>query len=148
MRSSRTRLGIGTALTVLWLSSCTGPPVEVPSSSSLVPPVTFARYFFSGSGIRGVLEVSQMPPSICYSTQSNPIRPISIIRWSDKMVGPSPGVESYAEVSYAPRTNDFCDRKARPALVAAMIANPSEHVVRWRPSDGSPIAVSPLTPVG
>lgn len=72
----------------------------------------------------GVFEVSSSPLSICYSTQSFPDRPISIL------ARPSSGVLAQAEVSYAPRNNDFCDRRVSPNLAAALIADPSGYQVR------------------
>lgn len=142
MRTDGTRWGIASALFLsLVLSACTGPPAAVPSSSTPSPSTTFARYFFSASGIRGVLEVSSSPPSICYSTQSYPARPIDIIP------GPSSFVFAHAEVSYAPRNNDFCDRTVRPAVVAALLAHPSAYQVRWRPRSGGPTAFSSFTTV-
>jgi hypothetical protein len=132
MRTGRARWGVASALVLSSaLSACTGPPAN--------PSITFARYFFSASGIRGVLEVSSSPTSICYSTQSYPTRPISIIP------GPSSGVLADAEVSYAPRDNDFCDKTVRPALAAALLADPSGYQVRWRPRPGGPTELSSFT---
>ena len=140
MRTRRTIWGIGPALALsVMLSACTGRPAVVPSSSASSPSITFARYFFSASGIRGVLEVSSSPPSICYSTQSFPARPISIIP------GPSSGVFAHAEVSYVPVNGDFCDRAVRPALAAALLAEPSGYQVSWRPRPAGPTAFSSFT---
>jgi hypothetical protein len=139
MRTGRRRWGVASALVLSSaLSACTGPPAAVPSSSSN-PSITFARYFFSASGIRGVLEVSSSPTTICYSTQSYPPRPISIIPV------PSSEVLAHAEVSYAPRENDFCDKTVRPAFAAALLADPSGYQVRWRPRPGGPTALSLFT---
>jgi hypothetical protein len=114
-----------------------GAPVEPKRSSSST--VTIARYFFSASGLRGVLEVGSSPPSICYSTQSYPARPISIIS------EPSSGVPAHVEVSYAPRNNDFCDSTVRPALAAGLLADPSAYLVRWRPRHDGPTMLSSFT---
>jgi hypothetical protein len=114
-----------------------GAPVEPKRSSSST--VTIARYFFSAPGLRGVLEVGSSPPSICYSTQSYPARPISIIS------EPSSGVPAHVEVSYAPRNNDFCDSTVRPALAAGLLADPSAYQVRWRPRHGGPTMLSSFT---
>jgi hypothetical protein len=114
-----------------------GAAVEPKRSSSST--VTFARYFFSASGLGGVLEVGSSPPSICYSTQSYPARPISIIS------EPSSGVPAHVEVSYAPRDNDFCDSTVRPALAAGLLADPSAYQVRWRPRHGGPTMLSSFT---
>lgn len=100
------------------------------------PSITINRYFFSASGIGGVLEVSSSPPSICYSTQSYPARPIEIVP------GPSSTAIAHAEVSYAPRNNDFCDRTVSLTLAADLLANPSGYQVRWHPLPGGPTAFS------
>lgn len=140
MRTRGARWGVASALFLSsMLSACTGPPEAVPSSSTPSPSITFARYFFSASGIGGVLEVSSSPPSICYSTQSNPARPIDIIP------GPSSTGRADAEVSYAPRKNDFCDRAVRPTLAADLLADPSGYQVRWAPLRGGPKAISSFT---
>lgn len=140
MRTGGTRLKIASALLLfLMLSACTGTPVAVPTSSTSSPSVTFARYFFSASGIRGVLELSSSPPSICYSTQSYPARPIDIIP------GPSSVTLPHAEVSYVPRNNDFCDRTVSRTLAADLLADPSGYQVRWRPRPGGPTAFSSFT---
>jgi hypothetical protein len=140
VRTRGTPWGIGAALTLsVILSACTGSHEAVPSSSPSRPSITFARYFFSASGIGGVLEVSSSPPSICYWTQSYPARPISIIPT------PSSGVLARAEVSYVPRHSDFCDRTVRPALAGALLAEPSGYQVRWRPRPGGSTAFSSFT---
>jgi hypothetical protein len=141
MRTGRTPLAVASLFVLsMTLSACTGSPgssVVVSSNATASPSVTFARYFFSASGIAGVLEVSSSPPSICYSTQSNPPRPISIVP------GPAYAViVAHAEVSYAPRNNDFCDRTAKLALVTGLLADPSVYHVRWRPHPGSPTTFS------
>jgi hypothetical protein len=141
VRTGATRWAIASALFVpTMLFACTGPHVAVPTRSTSSPSVTFARYFFLASGIEGVLEVSSAPPSICYSTQSYPARPIAIIR------EPSPDLLAHAEVSYAPHNNDFCDRAVQVALAAALVADPSGYQVRWRPRPGGPTAFSSLIP--
>jgi hypothetical protein len=147
MRIGTARWEIASALVLFsMLFGCTGPPDATPSDSTSSQSVTFARYFFSALGTQGVLEVSSSPPSICYSTQSSPARPISIV--PSGVMGPSPGVVNQAEVSYVPRTNDFCDRDVDPALAAALITHPSGYQVRWRPGPGAPTASSSFTPVG
>jgi hypothetical protein len=135
-----TRWGIGAAVIVAALVACTGAPPAPPSSPTRAPD-PFARYLFSAPKMVGVLEVSQSPPSVCYSTQSSPARPISIIL-SRPVSGPPPGVP--AGVSYTPRRNEFCDRAVEPDLAAALIAEPSLYVIRWRPEDGAPAISSPL----
>ena len=147
------RSGRGGSLIVIALGlvalvpACTGERADLPSTSAPTGSITFARYFFSASGIRGVLEVDSSPPSICYSTQSSPARPIDIIPGPVFVSGPSPGVSADAEVSYAPRDNDFCDRTVSPDLAAALIADPSAFHVRWRPIPGGPTASSSFTSV-
>lgn len=141
----KTHRGIGTvvAMSLLALVSCTGPEVHSKRPSSNAP---FARYFFSASGIQGVLEVSKSPPSVCYSTQSQPARPISIVPESLGLADRSPRVESGATASFAPKDNDFCGTVS-PALAAGLLANSSGYLVRWRPSPDGPTASSSITPV-
>jgi hypothetical protein len=134
-----TRWGIGTAVIGSVLAACTSLQ-PAPSSSPIQEPDPFARYFFSASEMVGVLEVSQSPPSICYSTQSSPARPISIIP-SRFVSGPPPGAPT---VSYTPRGNDFCARTVDPALAEALIFDPSGYLIRWRPEDGAPAVSSCL----
>lgn len=135
-----------------WCESEDSILVRIEGDDALIDPLTrdigirngsdpFARYFFSASEIVGVLEVSQSPPSICYSTQSSPARPISIIL-SRPVSGPPPGAP--AGVSYAPSGNDFCDRTVDPALAEALIVDPSAYLISWRPEDGHPAVSSSL----
>jgi hypothetical protein len=140
MPARGTRLGVGTAVIVVALAACTGAH-PAPSSRPTPAPAPFARYFFAASKMVGVLEVSQSPPSICYSTQSSPARPISITP-SRFASGPPPGVP--VGTSYTPRRNDFCDRTVDPDLAAALIAQPSLYVIRWRPEAGASAVSSPL----
>jgi hypothetical protein len=136
----RTGWGIGTVVVALSvIVACTGAPTP-PSPSQT--PASFARYFFSASRVVGVLEVSQSPPSICYSTQSSPARPISIIP-ARFVSEPPPGAP--AGVSYAPRGNDFCDRTVEFALVEALIADSSGYLIRWRPEAGASAVSSSLS---
>jgi len=145
MRAPRTRWGLGTvvAVSLSAVVACTGPVAPSRSPSS---PASFARYFFSASGIQGVLEVSQSPPSICYSTQSNPALPISIVPASLGLDAPSPGAVSGAAASFAPKDNGFCGM-VTPALAEGLIANPPGYLVRWHPSPDGPTASSSFTPV-
>lgn len=137
MRSGRLIPGILSIFVMLsMLSACTAGPADIDSDSSPGSPVTFARYFFSASGIAGVLEVSSSPASICYSTQSYPARPISFTRGSS-----GGGSEGRVEVSYTPDNNGFCD-KTEPALAAALLSDPSGYQIRWRPRPGDPIEFS------
>lgn len=139
MSVRRNTLGIGAAAIVSLLAACTGLH-PAPPSPSIQESDPFARYFFSASEMVGVLEVSQSPPSICYSTQSSPARPISIIP-SRFVSGPPPGMPT---VSYTPRGNDFCDTTVDPALADALILDPSGYLIRWRPEAGAPAVSSSL----
>lgn len=133
MRAQRARWRIGTSfILVIALAACSRTPTET----------SFARYAFEAPGARGVLEVTKSPPSLCYSTQSNPARPISIIdRDSLLAVPPYPGVTFPPAASFAPRENDFCGT-VTPELAADLLAEPSGYLVRWRPLAGEPIAES------
>ena len=133
-----TRSWISAIVMVSVLAACTGPH-QAPRSGPNRESDPFARYFFSASGMVGVLEVSQSPPSICYSTQSSPARPISIIP-SRFVSGPPRGTS----VTYAPRGNDFCDKTVEPALAEALILDPAGYSIRWRPEGGAPAASSSL----
>jgi hypothetical protein len=133
MRARRARWRIGTSFILLIaLAACSRTPTET----------SFARYSFEAREARGVLEVTKSPPSICYSTQSNPARPITIIvRDSLLVVGPYPGVTIPPAASFAPRENDFCGTVS-PDLAAGLLAEPSGYLVRWHPLAGEPIAES------
>jgi hypothetical protein len=125
-------------LGALLLASCThGADTNTLESRSFATPVpseNVARYFFSASHVRGVLEVRAEPPSICYSTQTFPSRPIAI----------NAAINGHEEASYAPDSaGDFCDRKASPALTADLVANPSAYVIEWHPT-GHAVFYSPL----
>jgi hypothetical protein len=131
------RSGVGAALIVSVLAACTAAPQPTPPDPE---PDLFARYFFSASGMVGVLEVRRSPPSICYSTQSSPSRPISIIP-NGLVSAPQPEAPI---VSYTPRRGDFCDMTVDAALAEALILDSSGYLVRWRPDDGSPTVSSTL----
>jgi hypothetical protein len=137
MPAREARSGIGSAAVLVGvIAACTAPQPAPP----IPQPDPFARYLFSASGMDGVLEVGRSPPSICYSTQSSPSRPISIVP-SMSVSGPPPGPPT---VSYTSRGNDFCDLAVDPALAEALILDPSRYLIRWRPEDGSPAFSSPL----
>ena len=135
MRAQRGGRPIGTSFILLVaLAACTPTPTET----------SFARYHFDAPQSRGVLEVTKSPPSLCYSTQSNPARPISIIdRDSLLAVPPYPGMTFPPAASFAPKENDFCGT-VKPELAADLLAEPSGFLVRWRPLAGEPIAESSL----
>lgn len=128
MRAQRARWRIGTSFIVLIALACSRTPTET----------SFARYSFEAPEARGVLEVTKSPPTICYSTQSNPARPISIVQGS---LAESPTV-----ASFAPGENDFCGT-ITPKLAAGLLAEPSEYSVRWSPLAGEPIADSSFIPI-
>lgn len=113
------------------LSACTGSPSLPVRDPMPEPPITSARYVFSASGVRGVLDVSSSPPSICYSTQSDPARPI-------KIQALPAGAIAHVEESYSPRTDNFCDGTVTSALATDLLADPSGYQVVWSPRpDGS-----------
>ena len=132
--------GVASASQLLDMAATASTPSasSSPRLSGGTPILRFNRYFFAASGVRGVLEVSSSPPSICYSTQSYPARPISII-------AEPPYSLSRTEVSYAPSSGSFCDRTVHPALVTDLLAHPSAYRVRWRPRPGAITAYSSLT---
>jgi hypothetical protein len=133
MRAQKARWRIGTSsILLIALAACSRTPTET----------SFARYSFEAPEARGVLEVTKSPPSLCYSTQSNPARPISIFdRDSLQELGPYPGVTIAPAASFDPRENDFCGT-VTPELAADLLAAPSGFLVRWRPLAGEPIAES------
>jgi hypothetical protein len=123
------RSRVGTSVILLAaLAACSPTPTET----------SFARYYFEAPEARGVLEVTESPPSICYSTQSNPARPISIVRGS---LAASPTV-----ASFVPRVNDFCGT-VTPNLAAELLADPSRYSVRWSPLAGERMTVSSFVSV-
>lgn len=129
MPARRARWGVGMSTILLAaLSACSPTPMQA----------SFARYYFQAPEARGVLEVTASPPSICYSTQSSPARPISIVR--------SSLAESPTAASFAPAVNDFCSM-VTPNLAAGLLAEPSVYSVRWRPLSGEAIAVSSFVPI-
>lgn len=129
MPAQRARWGMGRSTVLLAaLAACSPTPTQA----------SFARYYFEAPEARGVLEVTESPPSICYSTQSYPARPISIVRGSL--------AESPTAASFAPRVNDFCS-VVTPNLAAGLLAEPSEYSVRWRPLAGETTAVSSFVPI-
>lgn len=122
-------MGIGRSTILLAaLAACSPMPTQV----------SFARYYFEAPEARGVLEVTESPPSICYSTQSYPARPISIVR--------GPLAESPTAASFAPRVNDFCSM-VNSNLAAGLLAEPLEYSVRWRPHTGETTVVSSFVPI-
>ena len=115
------------------LSSCTSSPVDSDAST-----VRYARYLFVAPNDTGVLEVAAKPPSVCYSTQSYPARPITLIDESSGHAVPA--------ASYRPSRVDYCDRQVGEDVAARLIADPSSFVVRWSPQAGQRVVETPLTP--
>lgn len=99
----------------------------------------FDRFFFSGSSVRGVLEVEAVPPSICYETQSFPARPIEIVSH------PADGQVTVV-ASYSPQRGSYCDRSVSEALTRDIIDHPSGYMISWRPDPDADIRTSRLTP--
>ena len=115
-------------------------PPTPPSSAPSVAPGA-ARLFFTAPSDTGVLEVTTSPPSICYSTQSFPARPIHIQAQPPQSVGQVVG-------AYRPDGATYCDRSIRASLAADIIAEPSGYLIVWHPQAGEPITSTPLTPQG
>jgi hypothetical protein len=116
------------------VTSCTSSPA--PSPTTRTPTAEYARYFFVSPKDTGVLEVTTTPPSICYSTQSYPARPITIV-----MRDQDP---PQAVAVYQPGRGTFCDRQLRQDVAVRLIADPSSFVVRWSPQAGQPITETAL----
>jgi len=95
----------------------------------------FARYFFEEASGVGVLEVDTARPSLCYSTQSFPARPIAIVEKEHERV----------VVSYAPRRTQYCDRTVNVTLAQEFLAHPGSVVIRWSPIPGDVLVDTPLT---
>jgi hypothetical protein len=127
MRAQTARWRIGTSFILL---------IALAASSRTPTETSFARYSFEAPEARGVLEVTKSPPSFCYSTQSNPARPISIIDRDSLLVPPYPGMTFPPAASFAPRENDFCGT-VTPELAADLLAEPSGYLVRGVPSQVS-----------
>jgi hypothetical protein len=72
MRQKRLHQLLLSLVGIVTLASCTSSPVRPPTSST-----GYARYYFVGTHDTGVLEVTVKPPTVCYSTQSYPARPIA-----------------------------------------------------------------------
>lgn len=116
-------------LGVLTLASCTSSP---PSPTSKIG---YARYYFVARHDSGVFEVTAKLPSICYSTQSYPARPIALIEESSGRV----------LASYQPSRVQYCDRQVSTELALRLITDPSAFVVRWSPQTGLPVVETRLT---
>lgn len=113
-------------------------PPTPPSSPPSVAPGA-ARFFFTAPSDRGVFEVTTSPPSICYSTQSFPARPIRIQALPPQSI-------SHVEGVYRPDGASFCDRSISAALANDIIADPSGYRIVWHPQVGDPLTFTPLSP--
>lgn len=95
----------------------------------------FARYFFAEPSDAGVLEVDTARPSLCYSTQTFPARPIAIVeKEHDRVL-----------VAYVPRRAQYCDRSVDVTLARELVAYPYSLVIRWSPIPGDAVVDTPLT---
>ncbi len=122
---------------VLALASCTSSPS--PALNAKTTTAAYARYFFVAPNDTGVLEVTANPPTICYSTQSYPARPIIIVT---KDQGTSRPV-----ATYQPERGTFCDRHVSDEVAAGLIATPSSFAVRWSPQAGQSVIETALAAV-
>ena len=98
---------------------------------------TFQRFFFEARGIGGVLEVATSPPSVCYSTQSSPRRPIDVITRSGGVV--------LSVATDADARPFFCDRAVDAQLAKDLIDHAADFRIRWKPDPAGPWEVSTLT---
>jgi len=105
------------------------------------PQKPFDRFFFSASGIVGVLEVNASLVSICYETQNFPARPIEIV--SHPREGPVAVV-----ASYSPQRGTYCDWSVSEAVARSIIDHPSGYAISWQPLPGGITATSLLKPQG
>lgn len=115
----------------LMVVGCTGSAPEPRPTSAR----HFARYFFAEPSGVGVVEVDTARPSLCYSTQSFPARPIAIVEQKHERV----------VVSYAPHRTQFCDRRVDVTLARDLVAHPGSLVIRWSPISGDAVVDTPLT---
>lgn len=116
------------------VASCT----TSPSPSPTLKPVTtrYARYLFVAPDDTGVLEVTSHPARICYSTQSYPARPITIVQGTSLPVA-----------TYRPGRGTFCDRQVSEEAASRLIADPSSFAVRWSPQANEQVVVTSLTTI-
>jgi hypothetical protein len=117
-------------LAVLVVGCTSSAPESGPTSAP-----HFARYFFAEPSGVGVLEVDTARPSLCYSTQTFPARPIAIVAKEHERV----------VVSYAPSGAQYCDRSVNVTLAQELLAHPGSLVVRWSPSPRDIVVDTPLT---
>lgn len=112
---------VAVGLMLLAVTSASCAQSQLPSAQK-----PFDRFFFSASGIRGVLEVNAAPPSICYETQSFPARPIEIVSHPAE-------VPAAVAASYSPRRGTYCDRSVSEAVARDIIDHPFQYTISWRP---------------
>ncbi len=117
-------------LGIVTLASCTSSPPSPTANAG------YARYYFVAPHDTGVFEVTAKPPTVCYSTQSYPARPITLVD------APS----GRAVASYGPLRVQHCDRKVTTELAALLISDPSAFIVKWSPQAGQPVVETRLTP--
>ena len=120
---------------IVAVTSCTSSPAPHPTART--PAAEYARYFFVAPRDTGVLEVTASPPSICYSTQSYPARPITIVSRDQG--------SAQAVAMYRPTSGTFCDREVGKDVAARLIADPSSFLVRWSPQAGESITETAVT---
>src|SRR5918994_4471393 len=131
MKRKAVRRALVSFMGMLAVASCTSSSAHPHASTA-----GYARYFFGEPHDTGVLEVAAKPPSVCYSTQSYPARPITLIDESSGHAVPA--------ASYRPSRVDYCDRHVGEDVAARLIADPSSFVVRWSPQAGQPIVETRL----
>jgi hypothetical protein len=130
MDRSKTYVLLAGMLAILVVGCTSSAPEPRPTSAR-----HFARYFFAERSGVGVLEVDTARPSLCYSTQTFPARPIAIVEKERER----------AVVSYAPRRIQYCDRSVNVTLVQGLLAHPGSFVVRWSPTPSDVVVDTPLT---
>jgi hypothetical protein len=95
------------------------------------PAPHYARYFFAEAHDAGVFEVSSTPPSICYSTQSYPARPITLVLRD--------GAAWVPVATYEPQRGTYCDDAIASEVARSLLEDPSAFRVMWAPQAGDAI---------
>jgi hypothetical protein len=123
--------GLLAGIVVMLVVGCTSSAPEPGPTSAR----HFARYFFAEPSDVGVLEVDAARPSLCYSTQTFPARPIAIVEKDhDRVV-----------FAYAPRRAQYCERRVDVTLARELVAHPGSFVIRWSPIPGDAVVDTRLT---
>jgi hypothetical protein len=130
MDGSKTQVLLA-GIVALLVAGCTSSAPEPGRTSAR----HFARYFFVEPSDVGVLEVDAARPSLCYSTQTFPARPIAIVETGHNRV----------VVSYTPQRTQYCDRSVDLTLAQELVAHPGSHLIRWSPIPGDALVDTPLT---